>query len=236
MRLTDLDASWDEPFRDPAFYLRFELGYGFSNVHAPVPRFIQAFDRARAIADAVFRSSVTVLAVGASSTGASVDGFADLQSIGFNIPDPSQGDMRDLIEALRGDNPFSKEDRRKLADSIENQAKLTWRAPFNPTENDPEAPELCWRAFDLKGERILRDTLIWNSIACEMPVEPKAAVHSFLVDFERGLMIDVYDDRGMDVFATDPLAVLPVYQEFNSWLLDYDRPRMDAVMKPLMTA
>lgn len=210
MRLTDLDASWDEPFRHPAFYLRFELGGAFSNVHEPVPRFIQAFDRARAIADAVFRSSVTVLAV-AASMEPSTDSFADLQSIGFRI-----------------------EGRRKLADSAKKHVRPAWRAPFNPTDDDPEAPELHWRAFDLKGERMLRDMLIWNSIACEMSVGPKAAVHSFLVNFERGLMIDVYDDRGMDVFATDPPAVLPIYQEFNSWLLDYDRPRMDPVMKPLI--
>jgi hypothetical protein len=215
MRLTDLDADWDRPFYRPlAFYLRFELGGERANIHEPVLRFVQAFDRARAVADAVFRSSAALLAIGASpepwnETGYQdmqppcLDGFAALQSLGFRI-------------------------HTKLAQ--------TWNARHPHSIDDDEIPEYFWQAFDITGERALRDTLIWNSIAAEMIIRPKAHVDSFLVDFERGLMLHIYDDRGMDVFATDPRTVLPVYQEFNSWLLDHDRPRIDAVMKPLTTA
>lgn len=212
MRLTDLDADWDRPFFRPvAFYLRFELGGELSNTDEPVLRFIRAFDRARAVADAVFRSSAALLAICGSPPEPweivgydppCLDGFAALQSLGFRVRTPAQ----------------------------------TWKArhPFNI--HDDEIGEFSWQAFDISGERALRDTLIWNCIAQEMAIGPKAPVGSFLVDFERGLLLHIYDDRGMDVFATDPRTVLPVYQEFNSWLLDYDRPRIDAVMNPLMTA
>jgi hypothetical protein len=108
------------------------------------------------------------------------------------------------------------------------QTTPTWTAPHPHYVDDPEIAEFSWRAFDLTGERAQRDALIWNSIIYEMPIRPRAPVDSFLVDYERGLMLHIYDDRGLDVFATDPMTVLSVYQEFNDWLLDYDRPRIDA--------
>jgi hypothetical protein len=213
-RFIDLDAGWDRPFYRPlAFYLRFELGGEiFRNVHEPVPRFIQAFDRARAVADAVFRSSTALWAICgipgedhpniAARNRAYSKRFAALHSLGFKIPG--------------------------------SPTTPTWTAPHPHYVDDPEIAEFSWRAFDLTGERALRDALIWNSIAYEMEIRPKSPIDSFLVDYEHGLMLHIYDDRGLDVFATDPMTVLSVYQEFNDWLLDYDRPRIDAMMKPLI--
>ena len=216
MRLTDLDADWDRPFYRPlAFYLRFELGgEHYSNVDEPVPRFIQAFDRARAIADAVFQSSTTLLAIIGASPH---EPWTEAQD------ENTQPPLRDGFVALRS-----------LGFKFDTGPARTWSARHPFFVDDDEIPEFSWQAFDITGERLLRDTLIWDSVAHDMAIRPRASVDPFLVDFERGLMLHIYDDRGMDVYATEPRAVLSVYREFNKWLLDYDRPRIDAVMKPLM--
>ena len=72
----------------------------------------------------------------------------------------------------------------------------------------------------------MRDTLLWASIAYEMPIAPKAPVLSWLADFDAGVMLHVYDDRGMDVRALHRSTIEQIYRQFDAWLLDYDRPRM----------
>ena len=38
--------------------------------------------------------------------------------------------------------------------------------------------------------------------------------------------MQAYDDRGMDITSISKAAVSGLYQPFDAWLLDYDRPRM----------
>lgn len=51
---------------------------------------------------------------------------------------------------------------------------------------------------------------------------------SYLADLERGILLHVYDDRGMDVSALTAAPLLPFYERFDAWLLDSDRERMKA--------
>jgi hypothetical protein len=37
----------------------------------------------------------------------------------------------------------------------------------------------------------------------------------------------MYDDRGLDVIGQDRDALSSMYHNFNGWLLDYDRRRME---------
>lgn len=61
-----------------------------------------------------------------------------------------------------------------------------------------------------------------------MPLSPKAPVASWLVDFDVGVSLFIYDDRGMDVRALWREALDAVYRQFDAWLLDHDRARMTA--------
>lgn len=99
-----------------------------------------------------------------------------------------------------------------------------WNAPI-----DPEGEDFIWKGYDVSADVASRDALLWNSIAYEMPIEPSSPVLSYLVDWESGIMLDVYDDRGMDVIATTVGRLTPFYSKFHNWLLDYDRERMRAV-------
>ena len=58
--------------------------------------------------------------------------------------------------------------------------------------------------------------------------QPEAAVFFFLI-CEHPFLLHLYDDRGMDLVSDTTDALLPFYQDCSNWLLDYDRPRMDAM-------
>jgi hypothetical protein len=90
-----------------------------------------------------------------------------------------------------------------------------------------EDADLCpWRAFDLSADFVGREVLHCCAISAEMVIGPKAPVVAYLLDLERGVLLHVYDDRGMDLVSLDRRPLLPLYRSRGDWLLDYDRPRM----------
>src|SRR5690606_12879173 len=62
----------------------------------------------------------------------------------------------------------------------------------------------------------------------------------YVVNKTRKTVFHVYDDRGCDLIAASAEAIRPMYEMFNSWILDYDRLQIDQVfnggntMKPVM--
>jgi Domain of unknown function (DUF3885) len=195
------DPTWDSAFKGSPFWLRFELGgEDFGCVDAPVPRFVQALTRARYIRDALFADSEQVWAIAASHA----EPFRD-----FYAPVP------DAFEALS-----------KIG--FNGSTSAEWRAPLSSNEHGDEDEDFVWRAFNVTLDIRNQDALLWCSICYEMPIEPKSPVVSHLADFERGILLHVYDDRGMDVLALEAAPLLPLYERFDAWLLDYDRERMRA--------
>ncbi len=91
-------------------------------------------------------------------------------------------------------------------------------------EDDPEQEPWVHRAVNLTWEEA--DILLWNQVAQDMGVSPRAPVLSKLVDLARGVSVDAYDDRGMDVTSLTKEPTAGLYDQFNTWLLDYDRSRM----------
>ncbi len=37
----------------------------------------------------------------------------------------------------------------------------------------------------------------------------------------------MYADRGLDIISSEAQRLRPIYEQYNDWLLDYDRERMD---------
>lgn len=200
----NLGPAWLRPFDQSPYSLRFELGGDLSNLDDPVRRFTQAYDRARAIAGSVFRSSQRLVAVVMWTEEPSdligrprEPGLPSLASIGFDTSRPI----------------------------------LSWEGlpPWMEGE-DPESIRCLWAAFDLSACRSHQDILLWCSIADEMPVEPNAAVVSYLLDPDAAILLHVYDDRGMDLTGLSAQSVVTFHREFDRWLLDYDRDRMTAAL------
>jgi Domain of unknown function (DUF3885) len=192
-------------FPDALFYaspwaLRFSLGDGLE----PGPhRFLQAIDRARAIAAAVFSGSalLTVFA-----------GFHD----GERRSSRSSASLRGLTKmGFKGN--FQQTDKVLLGDQ---------------EHIDAFGKDLCryWCRADIANDTCQTEILLWASIAKKGEILPKARwLDLYIADLDRGLVLHVYDDRGMDVVGPSKATLGPHYQAFNTWLFDYDRPRMDAV-------
>jgi len=79
-------------------------------------------------------------------------------------------------------------------------------------EPEQRAEDFIWRAFDVTSDIASQDALLWSSLAYEMPIEPKSPVVSHFLDLERGILLHVYDDRGMDVSALTAAPLLPLYK------------------------
>ena len=70
---------WSSRWKDGAYRLRFELGEGYDPREQPIPRALQAFTRANAVADALLGDAC----IGVVATYRDEDGFAALQAMGL---------------------------------------------------------------------------------------------------------------------------------------------------------
>ncbi len=49
----------------------------------------------------------------------------------------------------------------------------------------------------------------------------------YFVNPRTNVIMHMYDDRGLDMIAELKLTLAPLYRDFDSWILDYDRNRID---------
>ena len=212
MAASVIGPGWQDALSQSQYRLRFELGGEMlSNIEQPVERFVQAFDRARAIIGEVFAKSQSEIGV---------IGFWPLEEDQLFAPPFKPGETGlDCLKRLGFPDfaPIS-----------------TWRAhPKWVAEEDKNEDSLFdWHAYDLTGRSTVRDILIWGAVACEMPIQPWAPVVAYMFDPDASIEAFVYDDRGMDVTALTAEALLPLYRRYDAWLLDYDRPRMAEAFGP----
>lgn len=91
-----------------------------------------------------------------------------------------------------------------------------------------EDDDLCcyWYAIQLNNRADI-DSLLWFPVSAEMGFEPSLPAYLYIFDRKNGILIHPYDDRGMDVIAANKQSLITLYQDFNGWLLDYDRSAMD---------
>lgn len=189
---------WASRFGAEEVRLRFELGgEEFDHAVQPVPRFLQAHRRASTIANALFSGNCTAVVAWDGQAPDSTGLFDDGED-GFTALQ-STGFRPPLISE--------------------------WRAMLYP---DPDDETGVWqlRSYDLGHDKAARDTLLWHAIASEMPIYPSAPIVTFLLDPCKSVMLHVYDDRGMDVIASNPAQIQGLHADFKDWLLDYDSERM----------
>jgi len=52
----------------------------------------------------------------------------------------------------------------------------------------------------------------------------------YLINIDRRIIFNMYDDRGLDIISSDLETIQPIYQKYNNWILDCDRERIDKIM------
>lgn len=48
----------------------------------------------------------------------------------------------------------------------------------------------------------------------------------YLIEPVSRIIMHMYDDRGLDIVATDATTLSQIYREYEEWILEYDRPKI----------
>lgn len=102
-----------------------------------------------------------------------------------------------------------------------------WQEPVEQAP-DEEADNGVWHhiAFPLQPDML--SSALWCALATDFPsIQPNPHVLVYLINAEQRMALFPYDDRGMDVIGDNPSRLSDLYQRFNHYLLDNDRPLMD---------
>lgn len=91
----------------------------------------------------------------------------------------------------------------------------------------------CWRRVmisDIKVEDINTKNILLALINTDFgSKQPSIMGQCFFINHTRGIVLNLYDDRGMDVVALEKCALLDLYKSHNECILDYDREQIDHV-------
>ena len=91
----------------------------------------------------------------------------------------------------------------------------------------------CWRRATISGMTV-KDANVENILSALINLDfrsrtPSIKGECYFVNESKGLVLNLYDDRGMDVVALEKEALVDLYHSRNEWLLNYDRDRIDRV-------
>ena len=62
---------------------------------------------------------------------------------------------------------------------------------------------------------------------------PAISGECYFINKSKEIIINLYDDRGMDVIATNKNKLKDLYHNYNQWILDYDRDKIDKLFKEI---
>jgi len=69
---------------------------------------------------------------------------------------------------------------------------------------------------------------LWRSIRYDFGY---GGIETYFINKTKNIIFHNYDDRGLDIIAKDKKTLMNIYLEFNDWILDYDREKIDLVFK-----
>ncbi|WP_188738501.1 DUF3885 domain-containing protein [Oceanobacillus neutriphilus] len=65
----------------------------------------------------------------------------------------------------------------------------------------------------------------------DMGVRPGISHRIYFINMDKNTIFHIYDDRGCDLLAAAPETIRDIYEEYNEWILDYDRNEIDNAFK-----
>ncbi len=98
-----------------------------------------------------------------------------------------------------------------------------------PAAGDSGAYVLSWVEQLSRGFKFRK---IFRGIANQdHGVEPSIGGRVYFLNPRTQVIMHMYDDRGLDIVATDKRSITTLYESFSTWILDYDRVRIDELFK-----
>ncbi len=104
--------------------------------------------------------------------------------------------------------------------------------PYIFTEDDEEGTYRTHR-FILKCKTSDFEYIPMLKAICnqDMGLKPSIFHDVYFINVSKDTIFHVYDDRGCDLLATSPDTIRDIYEEYNDWILNYDRDKIDKVFK-----
>jgi hypothetical protein len=88
--------------------------------------------------------------------------------------------------------------------------------------------DLIWR--NLLYLPVERETLFRLSLegiaSADHAHTPSVSGRVYFLNPATGIIVHMYDDRGLDMIATNSQTLLPIHRLFNGWVLNSDRERI----------
>lgn len=100
--------------------------------------------------------------------------------------------------------------------------------PFKWDEDDDTVSQLQLY-WDLERISFTPDRLLQEIIKADIGGYNGFVSNVYFVDTHNCILFHLYDDRGADLVTDDKEFLRPIYERFNSWILDYDREKIDAI-------
>ena len=99
---------------------------------------------------------------------------------------------------------------------------------------DLDGKRMCWRRVtiaNLKVKDVNSRNILLALINNDFSLRRIPSLHGecFFINHTKGLVLLLYDDRGMDVVALKKDTLQNLYQSHNEWILDRNREEIDRV-------
>nr|WP_308291994.1 DUF3885 domain-containing protein [Priestia aryabhattai] len=60
-----------------------------------------------------------------------------------------------------------------------------------------------------------------------MKSNPQSGYDIYFINLSKKMIFHLYDDRGCDILASNKESIRFLYEEYNNWILDYNREEID---------
>ena len=80
--------------------------------------------------------------------------------------------------------------------------------------------------FSYHNQKDILYKLLWGSLAKDMYIFPRLYFDVYIYDLKKGIIVQPYDDRGMDIIGTNHTYMQNLYHKFSKYLFDYDMKKM----------
>ncbi len=86
---------------------------------------------------------------------------------------------------------------------------------------------LTW--FEQSARDFRYDSILAGIANADHARFPALSGKVYFVNPRTNVIMHMYDDRGLDIIAQTKPTLTPLYRNFDSWILDYDRNRIDTL-------
>jgi len=94
-------------------------------------------------------------------------------------------------------------------------------------DEDSEAIPQLQLYWDLTSITFSPDVLLQEITKADIGGYSTLVSSVYFADTNDSILFHIYDDRGADLVAGNKDLLRPIYEQFNSWVLDYDRDRIN---------